>query len=180
MTERVIMAGFGGQGVMLLGKLLAEVAMEERMNVTFFPSYGTEVRGGTANCHVVVCDGEIFSPVVEDADSLIIMNEASYARFHECLRPDGVMFYNSSMVRPEGGNGRCMPVPATDTAVRLGSMKVANMVMLGAYNAMKDIVPDSKIIDVLRRSLTGRKAALLEINRQALDRGREIYERSKR
>jgi len=177
MTERVIMAGFGGQGLMLLGRLLAQVAMEEGKNVTFFPSYGTEVRGGTANCHVVISDGEIFSPVVEDADSLIIMNQASCERFNNRLKPDGVIVYNSSMVHPISKNGDALAVPATETAVELGSTKVGNMVMMGAYNAMKEIVSVDGIIECLKKSLTGKKAALLEVNRKALERGREIYER---
>lgn len=177
-TERVIMAGFGGQGLMLLGKLLAQVAMAEGRNVTFFPSYGTEVRGGTANCHVVVSDGEIFSPVVEDADSLIIMNQASCERFRASLAEGGVMFYNSSMVQPAGLSGVSLAIPATEIAAELGNTKVGNMVMMGAYNAMKRIVSPAGIVAHLRRTLTGRKATLVGINEEALERGRAIYERS--
>ena len=179
MTERVIMAGFGGQGLMLLGKLLAQVAMEEGKNVTFFPSYGTEVRGGTANCHVIISDGEIFSPVVEDADSLITMNQASYARFCGLVKPDGVTFYNSSMVHPtSSNNGASLAIPATEIAANLGNTRVGNMVMMGAYNAMKKIVSTEGILEYLKKMLTGKKADLLEINCRALDHGREIYKRS--
>ncbi|NOZ22987.1 MAG: 2-oxoacid:ferredoxin oxidoreductase subunit gamma [Planctomycetes bacterium] len=176
MTERIIMAGFGGQGLMLLGKLLAQVAMQEGKHATFFPSYGTEVRGGTANCHVVISDDEIFSPVVEDADALIIMNQASCKRFEDRLKPDGWIVYNSSMVEPHNSNGHSLGIPATQTAVELGSIKVGNMVMVGAYNAMKHIVSPDGIIEYLKRSLTGRKAPLVEINEKALARGREIFE----
>jgi len=176
MTERVIMAGFGGQGLMLLGKLLAQVAMSEGKNVTFFPCYGTEVRGGTANCHVVISDGEIFSPIVEDADSLIIMNQESCEKFESRLKEDGFIFYNSSMVHPSNHNGCAVAIPATETAAALGNTKVGNMVMLGAYNAMKHIVSTEGIVEYLKKSLTGKKADLLKMNEQALERGKKIYE----
>ena len=181
MTERVIMAGFGGQGLMLIGKLLAEVAMHEGKQVTYFPCYGTEVRGGTANCHVVVSDEEIFSPVVEEADSLIIMNQDSYDTFAAILKPEGALFLNTSMAKTDPkGKGRAIGLPATELATSLGNVLVANMIMVGAYNAAKEVVADESIVSYLETSLTGKKHALLGLNKRALAEGRRLFEKISR
>jgi 2-oxoglutarate ferredoxin oxidoreductase subunit gamma len=173
MTERVIMAGHGGQGLMLIGKLLSHVVMREGKHVTFLPTYGTEVRGGTANCHVVISTDEIFSPVVEVADSLLIMNQPSYDKFKGSLKPGGTLLINSSLVRPEGSvNGaRLVAIPATECAAELGNVRVANMVMAGAYNALKKLVQVQSLLAELQATLTGKKAGLFEVNKQALERG---------
>jgi len=177
MTERIIMAGFGGQGLMLIGKLLAEVAVDEGRQVTYFPCYGTEVRGGTANCHVVISDDEIFSPVVEKADSLIIMNQASYDTFAGILKQDGMLFLNTSMAQPDpAGPGRVVEIPATELAASLGNTMVANMIMIGAYNAARQVVADESFVKHLEASLTGKKRALLALNKQAFAEGRRIVE----
>jgi len=160
MTERVIMAGFGGQGMMLLGKLLAAVAMDEGREVTFFPSYGAEVRGGTAHCHVVISDEPIYSPIVERADSLIIMNQPSYGKFRPRLKPGGLLLLNTSMADPDPAQERGSPcvylsIPATDTANQLGNVRVANVVMLGAYAAVRPVLPSRAILAGLEAQLTG-------------------------
>ena len=176
MTERVIMAGYGGQGLMLIGKLLAHVVMREGKHVTFLPAYGTEVRGGTANCHVVISTEEIFSPVVEVADSLLIMNQPSYDRFKGLLKPGGTLLINSSMVRPDAAaNGaELVAIPATECASELGNTRVANMVMAGAYNSLKKLVSVPNLLTELQATLTGKKADLFEVNRQALERGAQF------
>ena len=179
MTERVIMAGFGGQGMMLLGRLLAGVAMNEGMEVTFFPSYGAEVRGGTAHCHVVMSDEPIFSPVVEQADTLIIMNQLSYDKFRPRLRPNGRLLINSSMAETvgaveDGAPAACLPVPATETANELGNVRVANVVMLGAYTTLWNCLPSAAVMRGLEAELGGRKAHLLALNRRAFERGAQL------
>jgi len=178
-TERVIMAGFGGQGMMLMGKLLAKVAMNEGMQVTFFPSYGAEVRGGTAHCHVIMSDEPIFSPFIEEADSLIIMNQPSYAKFRPRLRPNGRLLINSSMAEPTDALERaspavCLPFPATEAANELGNVRVANMFMLGAYTAVWNALPSAAVLSGLEADLSGRKAHLLEVNRRAFRKGAEL------
>jgi len=175
MTERVIIAGFGGQGVMLIGKLLARVAMHEGKEVTFFPTYGTEVRGGTANCHVIVSDEEIFSPLIEKADSLIIMNQASYDKFKGNIHRRSTIFINSSMVEPDDSlNARTIEIPATEIAGSLGEVRVANMVMMGAYNSAKRIVGEETLLSELRASLKQKNPKLMEINERAFAEGKKI------
>ncbi len=179
MTERVIMAGFGGQGMMMLGKLFAGVATGENRQVTFFPCYGPEVRGGTAHCHVVVSNEPIYSPIVEKADSLIIMNQPSYDKFRSRLKPGGLLLINASMAEPDSaleGSSQavCLPIPATDAANELGNVRVANVVMLGAYVAVRPVLPSPAVAAGLESQFTGTKARLLEINRRALQKGAEL------
>ena len=121
--HRLIVAGFGGQGVLSLGKLLCISAMAEGKTVTYLPSYGAEVRGGTANCQVTISSGSIYSPLVERADSLIILNQLSYDRFAARLREGGLMVVNSSAIdaREGNGDGRMVAVPATELAAQMGS-----------------------------------------------------------
>ena len=182
MTERVIMAGFGGQGMMMLGKLLAGVAMREGREVTFFPSYGAEVRGGTAHCHVVISDEPIYSPIVEEADTLIIMNQPSYDKFRPRLQAGGLLLLNSSMTEPDEARerasaARCLSAPVTEMADKLGNVRVANVVMLGVYAHARAVLTTSALMAGLEASLAGAKAHLLEINREAFRRGEEFATR---
>lgn len=174
MTEKIILAGFGGQGMMLLGKLLAQAAMSDGKYVTFFPSYGTEVRGGTAVYHLIISTEEIFSPLIEEADTLIIMNQPSYLKFKGMLKPNGLLMLNISMIKPENSPDAMMticPVPATETASKLGNVLVSNIVMLGAYLAIKKIFSADLILDQLQTMLKGKKGNLFSINKQALESG---------
>lgn len=173
MQERMIFAGAGGQGLMTLGKLVAQAVMEADLNVTWYPSYGAEVRGGTAHCHVIVSDSEIYSPLVERASVLVIMNEQSLKRFHSRLAEGGILVLNTSLAeRPESCNGTVLSVPATDMANELKDIRVANMAMLGALNAAKRIVDDEYIRKALGAFLSGRQD-LLKLNLKAYERGRE-------
>ncbi|MBM4048233.1 MAG: 2-oxoacid:ferredoxin oxidoreductase subunit gamma [Planctomycetes bacterium] len=176
MTEKVIMAGFGGQGMMLLGKLVAHAMMTEGKQVTFFPSYGSEVRGGTAHCHVIIAEDEIASPVVEEADTLIVMNQPSYEKFKRVLKPGGLLLVNASMVKVDDApkEAQVVRVPATEAANGLGNVLVANMVMMGAYNRLRRLMPTDRFLGILERSMSGRKAALLEINKRALAAGEAL------
>jgi 2-oxoglutarate ferredoxin oxidoreductase subunit gamma len=174
MTENVLMAGQGGQGMILLGKLLAGMAMKAGLRTTYFPSYGTEVRGGTAHCHVKVADEEIFLPNVEHADTLVVMNQPSMERFGPRLKAGGLLLINSSMVEPPKklpDGATVHAVPATQIAHDLGDMRVCNMVMLGAYQAASRWLTAENVEAYLAKTMTGRKAKLLPLNRQAVAAG---------
>lgn len=173
MQERMIFAGYGGQGLMMLGKIVALSAMKEGRNVTWFPSYGAEVRGGTAHCHVVITDMEIYSPLVETATVLLIMNGPSLKRFSPRLADGGAMVLNTSLAEaPDDLNGDIASVPATDIANELGNIRVANIVMLGALNAVRPIVDDATVEKALREFLKA-KEDLIDVNLAAYARGRE-------
>ena len=176
MQERIIMAGAGGQGTILLGKLLATAAMNSELHVTYLPSYGAEVRGGTANCTVVVSSDVIYSPLVDEVDSLIVMNQPSLDRFKGVLKPGGLLVGDSSMIASPSPSDGCRAVflPASDTAGRMGNVRVANMIMLGAYLSLTHLVTPDTVLHVLSEYLSGPKAALLPLNEQALARGAEL------
>jgi 2-oxoglutarate ferredoxin oxidoreductase subunit gamma len=175
MEERLIIAGAGGQGIMLMGKLLALAAMNEDLHVTWFPSYGAEVRGGTAHCHMVLSDTEVYSPLVEKAGTLVILNEPSLVRFETRLAPWGTLVLNTSLAEPPTGlDGRILAVPATDIANELGNIRVANMVMLAALNAAKRLVKDETLWGAVEEFAGAGRADLLEVNRKAYERGLEI------
>ncbi len=171
MDERMIFSGFGGQGLMTLGKFVAELMMHDQ-EVTFFPSYGTEVRGGTAYCHVCLSDGPIASPVVEESTCLVVMNQLSYDRFAADVRPDGLVLANSSMIAPTDvhGSARLVEVRASDLANEIGDVRVANMVMLGALNALKHLADEKAMVSLLEKKLgtEAGKREILSLNRQAL------------
>ncbi len=172
MTEKIILVGYGGQGMMLFGRLLARAAMLDGKYVTFFPSYGTEVRGGAACYHLIVSTDEIHSPVVEEADTLIAMNQPSYLKLKDFMKPNSLLLLNSSMVKIEDPPGvEVHRLPATEMANELGNVVASNMIMMGAYNYLKDIIPIDLFLECLEKALRGKKAALYEINKLALERG---------
>jgi 2-oxoglutarate ferredoxin oxidoreductase subunit gamma len=168
------MAGFGGQGVMLIGNLLAYAAIREGKNVTYLPSYGVEMRGGTANCSVVVADEEIGSPVVGRPGSLIIMNRPSLVKFEPRLQPGGVLVLNSSLV-PAAECQRddldLVALPLNDLAREVGNDKLANMVALGALVAKTGIVALEAAKDALEDALNPKYHRMIPINQQAMDKG---------
>jgi 2-oxoglutarate ferredoxin oxidoreductase subunit gamma len=135
MIEKVIMAGFGGQGVMSIGKMLTYAGMTESKEVSWLPSYGPEMRGGTANCHVIVSDNEVASPVVNDATAALILNKPSLHKFEKCVQKNGFLIINSSLidVKSSRDDVHSYYIPANDIAMELGNVRIANMVMLGAY-----------------------------------------------
>ena len=173
MKNEIISAGFGGQGVLLLGQLLAYAGMIEDKNVSWLPSYGPEMRGGTANCSVIVSDEPVGSPVVTEADAVIIMNKPSLEKFEPALKPGGRMFINSSLIdtKPKRDDIEIYYVPASESAVELGNPKVANMIMLGAYVKVTGIVEKSSIIKALGKVLGEKKAHLVPLNEKAFDEG---------
>lgn len=139
MNERMILAGFGGQGLMLLGKLFCFFEMHNGLHVTYIPSYGAEMRGGTANCSVKISDEPIASPMVPVASTLVVMNQPSYEKFKNRVEPGGSIFVNSSLVEiadpPEGVN--IVEVPASELALEMGDVRNANMILLGVMNYIK-------------------------------------------
>ncbi len=173
MTE-IIIAGFGGQGVLVMGQLLAHAGMLEKKKVTWYPSYGPEQRGGTCNCSVVISDKEIGSPIVVEPDAAIIMNRPSLDRFEPLIKRGGLLVYNSTLIDRdvERTDLRVIAVPANEIADELGSARTANMVTLGAFLEAANVVRVESIIESLSHVLSERHRGLIPLNVQALERGR--------
>ena len=175
--EEIIIAGFGGQGIMLTGRLLAQTAMKAGREVTYMPSYGAEVRGGTANCMVILADEPIACPVVSKPDSLIVMNKASLNKFAPRLKTGGLLIMNSSLIDTEPqlqGTRDIIAVPADELAVELGSSKSANMVALGAYLQKRGHFSPDAAAQALPDVLAKRYHKTLPVNAEALHRGAEF------
>ena len=176
MERNRMVAGFGGQGVMTLGKFLAEATCDSTdMNVTFFPSYGAEQRGGTANCYVVISDEDIGAPLGDSMDDLIVMNDPSLNKFLYKLVPGGTLFINSSIVKSEitRDDIQVVKVPVTEMALEMGNPKVLNIIMLGAYVGYTQVVPENVVWDTIQHKL-GKKPKLLPLNKQAFEAGLKI------
>ena len=176
METNLCVAGFGGQGVMSLGKFLAEATcMSTDKQVTFFPSYGAEQRGGTANCYVVISDEFIGTPLGDVLDDLIVMNEASLEKFLPKLRSGGHLFVNSSIVRCDIARSDVVlvRVPVTELALEMGNAKVLNVIMLGVYVAATEIVAPEIVWNAIEHKLSS-KPKLLPLNRAAYEKGLSI------
>ena len=173
MTNEIMIAGFGGQGVMAIGKTLAEAGMKENKDVSWLPSYGPEMRGGTANCCVVLTDDAIVSPIVLEPTELIAMNLPSLLKFEPTVKAGGTIFVNSSIISEKvtRTDVKAVYVPCLEIAQELGNMKVANMVMLGAYIQAMGNLSFETIKEMLVHMFTGPKAKLVDLNIEALARG---------
>ena len=173
LCDRILIAGFGGQGVLLTGRLLAQTAMEAGRQVTFMPSYGAEVRGGTTKCMVTIADEAIGSPVFGSADAFVVMNQASLDRYLTMLKPGGLLILNDSQVDgPDSVDDYALTsVPADEIAQELDSPKSANMVILGAYLQARDLLSSDDAIKCLPVVLAQRYHSTLGANEQALRRG---------
>ena len=173
MKKGYIFAGFGGQGMLLIGKFLAMANMLDGKHVSWLPSYGPEMRGGTANCSVIVSDKEIDSPMVTQATGLIVMNQPSLEKFEGIVVPGGTIFVNSSLIslKVKRTDVTAHYVPCNDIAAEMGNNKVANMIMLGAYLGHTKCVDIETVLDALLEKLGERKAKLIPLNREALLRG---------
>ncbi len=169
MIQKLFFAGSGGQGVILMGQMVAYAAIEEEKEVTFLPSYGPEMRGGTANCTVVVSDAPVSSPLIYEADVVVAMNLPSLARFEPLVKPGGKLFYNSSLIPQAPGRTdiEAVAVAANDIAGELGNARAANMVMLGAVVYEANVAGGEAMDKVLQKVFSGSKAKLLELNRKA-------------
>lgn len=172
--QDVIIAGFGGQGVMLIGTLLAYAAMEGDLNVTYMPVYGPEMRGGTANCTVVISTEDIGSPIIRRPTSLIAMNRPSLDKFQPRVQDQGVVVINSSLVEMDLADKqrlRTVAVPANEIADGLGSTKMANMVALGAYVQLTGVVPLEIVKQGLKKVISPHYAKMIPANEKALQAG---------
>lgn len=176
MEKRIICAGFGGQGVMSMGQLLAYAGMLEDKNVSWLPSYGPEMRGGTANCSVIVADEEIGSPVItDDADIAIIMNLPSLIKFEKDVKPGGKIFVNESLIskKVERTDVDVFYVDANRIAADIGNDKAANLVMLGAALGKDNIVDSESILEAFKKVFGPSKEKFIPQNREALKQGAE-------
>lgn len=176
LNERIICAGFGGQGVMLMGQLISYAGMLENKEVSWLPSYGPEMRGGTANCSVMVSERPIGSPVITDnATTAIVMNLPSLDKFESDIIPNGNIIINSSLIekKAERSDLSVYYVPANELALELGNAKVANMVMLGAYIELTKSVAAESVMTALKKVFGESKAHLMKINEDAMAKGAE-------
>ncbi len=172
-----LIAGFGGQGVLFLGNLLAYAGMEEGYHVTFMPSYGVEMRGGNANCNVIISSEEIGSPLIDNPCSAIFMNQASLERFEASLTPGAIVVYNSSLIDPTcvtRDDVVVLPVPANDLASEIGASQVASLVALGVYVEWTRVVGAQSIEDAVRKLIPQKlHERVLVPNMSALKKGYE-------
>ena len=169
-TYKMFFAGSGGQGVLLMGQMVTHAAMLEDKSSTFFPSYGPEMRGGTANCTVVVSDKEISCPLIYEADFVVAMNLPSMLKFEPMTKPGGIMLINTSFInqKPTRSDITVFEVPVNDMAQELGNTRVANMVMLGAFVRATKAVSEASIEKVIDETIGAKRADLRDLNIQAL------------
>ncbi len=173
MKEEIIIAGFGGQGVLSMGKILAYSSVMQGDEVSWMPSYGPEMRGGTANVTVILSSQRISSPVIQNYDTLIALNQQSLDKFEQTLKPGGVLLYDPNGItrRPERTDIEIHTIAATEIAAQIGNAKVFNMIVLGAYLKLKPVVEMSNVIEGLKKSLPERAHALIPMNEQAITAG---------
>lgn len=171
--KRMIIAGFGGQGVLLIGQLIAYAGMLDGKEVSWMPSYGPEMRGGAANCAVVVSDEPVGSPKVEEADLVIAMNRPSMELFEKTVAPGGALLYNSSLidVTPTREDIRVVPIACTELANEAGSLRASNIVMLGAYAGLTGDFTVDALMDALRHKLGPSKEKFMPVNKKAIEAG---------
>ena len=176
MTEQVIMAGFGGQGMLLAGQILAYAGLDEGKNVSWLPSYGPEMRGGTANCCVIVSDEEIGSPVVAEADTVIVMNRPSLDKYESAVKTGGLLIINSSLIDQKSTREDIdvVYVPANELAEELGTSKAANMVALGAYLERTGVVSPKSALAALEKKMGPKKAKFIPMNERAMQAGADV------
>jgi len=175
MIIKTAFAGSGGQGVLVMGYILSVSAMKDGKHVTYLPSYGAEVRGGTANCTVCISDEEIASPVASSPDYAVVMNKPSMIKYQHIIKSGGIMIINSSLVDadPTRKDIEIVKVPANDIALELGSDRALNMIMLGAFAAKTGIATQESLMNGLSIVLKGKKGEVLELNRKGMIRGSE-------
>ncbi|MDR2046811.1 MAG: 2-oxoacid:acceptor oxidoreductase family protein [Clostridiales bacterium] len=171
-TEKIIIAGFGGQGVLSLGQFLAYAAMYENKEITWLPSYGPEMRGGTANCSLVISDAPVASPVIETPDCLIALNKPSLDKFINDVRAGGTVIVNSSVIREKIGREdvNAVYLDANGLALKAGNLKTANVVVLGAYVALSKILPKESVKDTIAK-IFKKKPGVIPVNLEAFELG---------
>ncbi len=169
-------AGFGGQGVMMFGQVLAYAATINDQNALWFPSYGPETRGGTANCQVIISNEKINSPIFNKASHLIVFNHPSLVKFIDKVEDDGLIIYNSSIITEKVSSDKALvyPVEANEIALKLGNVQVANMVMMGAYLKLTNIFDEDIIHQAMIKFLGNKKEKMIEINIKAIEAGMNL------
>jgi 2-oxoglutarate ferredoxin oxidoreductase subunit gamma len=169
-SQEIIFAGFGGQGILSMGKFLAYAGMDADMSVSWLPSYGPEMRGGTANCSVIVTDGTVGSPIVTEPDSVVVMNRPSLDKFEKMIKANGLLIMDADLVNrsPERADIEVISIPAQSIAEELGTKTIANMVLLGALVAKTNIVSMDTLLGALKAH---GKEKFYEVNKLALERG---------
>ena len=175
MQTEVIMSGFGGQGLMMIGKLLAYAGLEEGKDVTWLPSYGPEMRGGTANCTVVIADHPIGSPLISSPQAAVVMNQPSLEKFAPALRKDGLLVINSSMipVNSDRDDIRSFRIKANDIAMEFGNRRSANLVMLGAFIGLYEAVSHETLLKAIEKTFASKKQ-FIEVNCKTFMKGYEL------
>jgi 2-oxoglutarate ferredoxin oxidoreductase subunit gamma len=179
MTEEIIIAGFGGQGVLSMGKILAYSGIMQDMEVSWMPSYGPEMRGGTANVTVIISNERVSSPILTKFDTAIILNQQSLDKFESAVKPGGVLIYdNNGIINPPTRKDiEIYCVEAASEASRMASTRTFNMIVLGAYMKIKPVVKLDYVIAGLKKSLPSRHHHLIPENEEAIKRGMEIVKK---
>jgi 2-oxoglutarate ferredoxin oxidoreductase subunit gamma len=173
MHEEVIISGFGGQGALFAGQLLTYTGMDEGWHVTWIPSYGPEMRGGTAHCIIILSSDDIGSPIIRRPSLCIVMNPPSMDKYEPLVRPGGLLVANSTLVRAKSAREdiQAVYIPANELAAELGNVKMANVVLLGAMLGMREILPIESVKRTLDEHIPERRKHIIEPNKRALDRG---------
>lgn len=176
MTEEIIIAGFGGQGVLSMGKIMAYSGVMQDLEVSWMPSYGPEMRGGTANVIVILSDERISSPIIRKFDTAIILNQQSLDKFEDNVKPGGILIYDGNGItrHPARKDITIYRVDATEEAARMELSKVFNMVVLGGYMKVKPLIKMENVIKGLKKSLPERYHSMIPMNEKAVQRGMEI------
>ena len=179
MTEEILIAGFGGQGVLSMGKIMAYSALMQDMEVSWMPSYGPEMRGGTANVTVIISSERISSPIIKSFDTAIILNQQSMDKFENSVKPGGVLIYDSNGItrHPERKDITVYRVDAAEEASKMKSSKTFNMIVLGGFLKIKPIIRLENVIKGLKKSLPERYHSMIPMNEKALERGMEIIKK---
>ena len=176
MKEEIIIAGFGGQGVLSMGKILAYAGLMNDLEVTWMPAYGPEQRGGTANVTVILSDSPISSPVLDMYDTAVILNQQSLDKFESKVKPGGTLIYDPSGIHhpPTRTDIKVVPVDAMEAAIELKNGKTYNMILLGALLALRPVVDNQAVIKALKKTLPERHHHLISLNEQAIERGASL------
>ena len=176
MTHELLVAGFGGQGVLSMGMTLAYAGMTEKKEISWMPSYGPEMRGGTANCIVIVSDKQISSPILTTFDTVIALNQPSLDKFEKSVKPGGKLIFDSTNIitTPTRTDIDVLPIAASSEAVKMRNTKIMNMIVLGAFIEATNVVGLDSVMQALREVLPERHHHLLPLNEQALRRGMEL------
>ena len=176
MKEEIIIAGFGGQGVLSMGKILAYAGLMDGREVTWMPAYGPEQRGGTANVTVIVSDKPISSPIVDSYDTAVILNQQSLDKFESKVKPGGTLIYDPYGIhhKPTRTDITIIPVNATEAAIEMGNSKTYNMILLGALLKARPLMDDDAVIRCLKKTLPERRHDLIPLNQQAITRGKSL------